>query len=262
MLEPRVMPCLLLRGGALVKTRRFSDPVYIGDPLNAVRIFNELEVDELVLLDIGAARERTPPAFALIEQVASECFMPLTYGGGIRTLDDIRRLHRIGVEKIVLNSATFETPQLVSETADIFGSQSVIVSIDVRRHLIGGYSVYSRGGNVRHAGDPSTAAKSAEELGAGEILLTSIDRDGTWEGYDLRLVRSVSSVVGIPVIAAGGAGAIDHLVQAVDEGGASAVALGSMAVFQKKGFGVLINFPSRAQLAPVREVARRGQQRS
>lgn len=256
MLEPRVIPCLLMRRGALVKTTRFSDPVYVGDPLNTVRIFNELEVDELVLLDIAATRDGSEPAFALIEQVASECFMPLTYGGGIRRLDDIRRLHRIGVEKVVLNSATFDAPELVSQTAEIFGTQSVIVSIDARRQILGGYSVYSHGGTLRHRRDPAAVAKAAEALAAGEILLTSMDRDGTWAGYDLGLLGAVASAVGIPVIASGGAGSISHFVEAV-EAGASAVAAGAMAVFQKKGFGVLINFPTRAELAAVREAGRR-----
>ena len=256
MLEPRVIPCLLLRRGALVKTTRFSAPAYVGDPINAVRIFNELEVDELVVLDIGAARERTPPPFTLIEQLASECFMPLTYGGGIASVEDIRRLHRLGVEKVVLNSVTFERPEVLSQAAQVFGSQSVIVGIDTRRHLLGGYSVYTHGGSVRYRRDPALVAKAAESLGAGEILLTSIDREGTWEGYDLNLVEVVASAVRIPVIASGGAGSVRHFVEAVDVG-ASAIAAGSMAVFQKKGFGVLINFPTRAQLGPVREAGRR-----
>ena len=249
MLRTRVIPILLLRNESLVKTVRFGAFSYVGDPCNTVRIFNELEVDELLFLDITATPEKRTPNFKLLSGIANECFMPSSYGGGIQSFEDAKQIFDIGFEKVAINSHTIKNPRLVSEVAEQFGSQSVVVSIDVKKNVWGKYQVYSCSGKVNSKRTPVEWAKELESLGAGEILLTSIDREGTWEGFDLQLVRSVSESVNVPVIAHGGAGTLDHIGTVVKKAGASAVALGSMVVFQKKGMGVLVNFPSPELLA-------------
>jgi cyclase len=246
-LKTRVMPCLLLRNRGLVKTVAFKDPSYVGDPINTVRIYNEKEVDELILLDITATPTKKPPNHALISEIASECFMPLTYGGGIRSLEDASALFGVGAEKVAVNTAARESPRLIHEIADAFGSQSVVASIDVKRTLLGAYEVYVAGGRTRTHVDPVRYAQDMEKAGAGEILLTAIDRDGTMEGYDLALIQSVTRSVSIPVIACGGAGTVNDFALA-KRAGASAVAAGSMVVFQGKNRSVLINFPSKRVL--------------
>lgn len=243
MLRTRVIPALLLRDRALVKTARFGKFRYIGDPANTVRIFNELEVDELCFLDISAARSRSGPDFELLQDVASECFMPLAYGGGIADLETAKRVYDTGFEKVVINTAACERPAVIEEIARVYGTQAVVASIDVGRDWLGRTGAFSRGGKTRAHGDPVAWARDLEARGAGEILLTSIPREGTYEGFDLDLVRAVSNAVEIPVIAHGGAGELPHIRQAVDAG-ASAVALGSLVVFQKKDMGVLVNFPA------------------
>lgn len=248
MLRTRVMPCLLLRNRGLVKTVKFKDANYVGDPINTIRIFNEKEVDELVLLDITATIERKRPNFQVISEVASECFMPLTYGGGVRSVEDARMIFSLGVEKVVVNAYAIEKPLFVKECADLFGSQSIIISIDVKKSWMGKYSVHTHGGKTATGLDPVEWAKKMEETGAGEILLTSIDRDGTFEGYDIELIKRVTSAVNIPVIACGGAGKVEDFTAAVKNGGASAVAAGSMVVYQGKNRGVLTNFPARQEL--------------
>jgi cyclase len=250
MLQVRVIPCLLLKNKALVKTVKFKDPAYIGDPVNTVRIFNEEGVDELVFLDITATPENKKPPLDLIAQIASECFMPFAYGGGIRSVEDMRQIFGLGAEKIIINSNALEDPSLVEKAAEIFGSQSVVVSLDVKKNLLGQYRVHTCCGRKATSLDPVEQAVQMEKRGAGEILLTSIDRDGTWSGYDLELVRRVASAVNIPVIACGGAGKVEDFGAAV-KAGASAVAAGSMVVYQGKGFGVLVNFPDRRELDKV-----------
>ena len=249
MLRTRVIPALLLRDASLVKTVRFGRFTYVGDPCNTVRIFNELEVDELVLLDITATRERRPPNLALLADIANECFMPLGYGGGISCLADAQNVLRLGYEKVIVNTHAAENPSLITQLADHFGSQAVIVSIDVGRGPWGRERVYARCGRRNTHRDPVAWAREVESLGAGEILLTSIRREGTWDGFDLGLVKAVTTAVRIPVIAHGGAGSVDDIAQVVEQAGASAVALGSMVVFQKKGCGVLVNFPDPKRLA-------------
>ncbi len=244
MYRPRVIPCLLLRGHGLVKTRRFKDPVYVGDPVNAVRIFSEKEVDELVVLDIDASREGREPNYELITEIAGECFMPVAYGGGINSLAQIRKLIRSGIEKVVINSAAVESTAVVREAADVFGSQAVVGAIDVRRTLLGGYRVFAKSGTRETKLRPEEHAEALVEAGAGEIFLNNIDNDGQMQGYDLALIKRVSSRVNVPVVACGGAGTVEHLNQALTEGGASAVAAGSMFVFQGKHRAVLINYPS------------------
>ncbi|MGB7741063.1 MAG: AglZ/HisF2 family acetamidino modification protein [Steroidobacteraceae bacterium] len=247
MLSTRVIPCLLLRDGGLVKTVEFGSPRYVGDPINAVRIFNDKEVDELVFLDIAATTSGNEPNFELLADIASEAFMPFAYGGGITTTDHARRLFALGVEKVVINTAAVRTPGLVGSVAEMAGSSSVVVSIDVRRNWRGQYSVWAMGGREDCKRDPVAWAQEAERLGAGEVLLNSINRDGTQTGYDLDLIRRVSEAVSIPVVASGGAGRLDHFREAVNHG-ASAVAAGSFFVFHGKHKAVLITYPERREL--------------
>lgn len=250
MLSVRVMPCLLVKDRRLVKTVKFNHPSYIGDPVNAIKIYNEKEVDELILVDISATIENKPPSFSLITEIADECFMPLCYGGSIRSLEDIKKIFSLGVEKVAINSYAAESPQFIKKASEMFGSQSIIISMDVRKSILGSYTVYTNSGKKSLRLDPVSYARKMEGLGAGEILLNSIDRDGTWEGYDVDLLKKVTDAVSIPVIALGGAGRIDHFSDAV-KSGASACAIGSMAVYQGKNKGVLINFPLREEIEKV-----------
>jgi len=242
MLRTRIIPALLLRNESLVKTKKFGKFIYVGDPANTVRIFNELEVDELLFLDITASLEKRSPNLKVLSEIADECFMPLGYGGGITSLEDAKSVFDIGFEKIAINTAT-EKLSLISELANQYGSQAVMASIDVKKSLFGRQTVRTLGGRRDSHRDPVEWAKELEQQGAGEILLTSIDREGTWNGFDLGLVKRVTDAVSIPVIAHGGAGTVQHISQVAKEANASAVALGSMVIFQKKGMGVLVNFP-------------------
>lgn len=243
MYQARVIPCLLLRGHGLVKTRKFKDAMYIGDPVNAVRIFSEKEVDELMVLDIDASREGREPNYDLITEIAGECFMPMAYGGGIRTLDQVRRLIRSGVEKVVINSAAIESTKIITESADVFGSQAVVAAVDVRRTLLGGYKVVAKSATIETKLKLEGYLQQLQAAGAGEIIINSVDRDGVMAGYDIELLGIVSGVVKVPVVACGGAGTVEHLKQAIKEGGASAVAAGSMFVFHGRHRAVLINYP-------------------
>lgn len=242
----RVIPCLLLRGRGLVKTRQFKDPVYIGDPINNVRIFSEKEVDELIVLDIDASRQGREPDYQLISEIAGECFMPVAYGGGIRTLDQVRRIVRSGVEKVVINSEAVQSMEVITEAAAVFGSQAIVAGVDVKRTRAGGYRVVTKSATVETEWDPVDHVERLVAAGAGEVFLNSVDRDGMMGGYDLDLIRSVTSHVNIPVVASGGAGTVDHLVQAVRDAGASAVSAGSMFVFYGRHRAVLINYPKEA----------------
>jgi cyclase len=251
MLRTRVIPVLLLRDESLVKTVRFGKFTYIGDPANTVRIFNELEVDELLFLDITATGEGRAPNLKVLREIADECFMPLGYGGGISRFEDAQAILKLGFEKVAVNSHAAEDPSLISRLAEHFGSQAVIASIDAKKDMLGRQRVRTRAGSHGIGHGAVEWAKEMEARGAGEILLTSIDREGTWEGFDVDLVKSVTDAVNIPVIAHGGAGNPGHIGEVVKRGGASAVALGSMVVFQKKGMGVLVNFPDEALLAEI-----------
>ena len=248
MLRVRVLPALLLRDGALVKTRQFRGIDYVGDPCNTLRIFNELEVDELATLDISATRNGREPDFELLQDIASECFMPLSYGGGIRTFLHAKRIFEIGFEKVIVNSHAHEKPELVEQIAETYGSQAIIASIDVKTVRFGGQQIYTHGGRKRQKTDPIEWAREMERRGAGEILLTAIDREGTWSGPDVELIKQVASAVEIPLIAHGGIANIDDMVRAVRDGDASSVAVGAMVVYQKKDFGVLVNFPEPDRL--------------
>jgi len=246
MYRARVIPCLLLRGHGLVKTRKFKDATYVGDPVNAVRIFSEKEVDEIIVLDIDATREGRPPNYELIAEIAGECFMPMAYGGGISQLSQVRQLIRSGVEKVVINSAAAESTGVITESADTFGSQAVVAAVDVRRTLLGGYKVVTKSGTNETKLKLEEYLQRLQAAGAGEIFINSVDRDGTMTGYDLELLRIASRTVKVPVVACGGAGSVEHLQQAIKEGGASAVAAGSMFVFHGRHRAVLINYPDES----------------
>ena len=248
MIQTRVIPCLLLRNRGLVKTIKFRGPTYLGDPINAVKIFNDKEVDELVFLDITATVENRKPSFRYVAEIATECFMPLGYGGGIRAVEDIKTLVSLGVEKVIINSYAIENPSFISQAADFAGSQSVVVSIDVKKNFIGKYEVFTHSGKKGTGLDPVKLAIDMEKKGAGELLLNSIDRDGTMQGYDTEMIKRVTSAVGIPVVACGGAGKVQDLVDAVKKGGASASAAGSFFVFQGQHRAVLISYPSAQTL--------------
>ena len=247
MLRPRIIPCLLLRDGGLVKTRRFGTPKYVGDPLNAVRIFNEKEVDELVVLDIDATARGREPDYGLIEKLASECRMPLCYGGGVKEPGQVARLVGLGVEKVAISSAAMIDPGLIGRTAEVVGSQTVVVVLDVARSRTGRYEVVTANGTARTDRCPFETAAVMERLGAGEIVVNSVDRDGMMEGYDLELAQRMRSAIGIPMTVLGGAGSIDHLRDLVREVGTVGVAAGSLFVFKGVYRAVLINYLARAE---------------
>ena len=247
MLRTRVIPTLLLKDDGLVKTTKFKKPKYVGDPINAVKIFNDKEVDELIFLDITATPQNRGPNFNLIKDIANEAFMPFGYGGGITKIEEIEELFFLGVEKIILNTSAYLNPNLITEAANIFGNQSIVVAIDVKRNLFGREYIYIYCGKKKIKVDPVEYAKKVELLGAGEIFLNSIDRDGTMLGYDLSLIQSITEAVEIPVIASGGAGSIDDFADAVKIG-AGAVAAGAMFVFNGTHRAVLISYPNYEDL--------------
>lgn len=248
MLQIRVIPCLQLHGESLVKTVQFKKFSYIGDPVNTVKIFNDLYVDELAFIDISATVEKREPKYNILSEIADECFMPLSYGGGIDSLQKAENVFKIGFEKIILNSAPFYNLSAITEIAKIYGSQAVVVAVDVKKNIWGKYEVYSNSGKVNQRKEPKDWVKIVEDAGAGEILLTNIDREGTWKGFDHVLVKQVAEATQLPVIANGGANSIENISSVVKNANASAVALGSMVVFQAKDLGVLVNFPDREKL--------------
>ncbi len=242
MVQSRVIPCLLLRDRGLVKTVNFNKFSYIGDPLNTCRIFNELEVDEMAILDIQASKKNKKPDYELLKELTNECFMPLSYGGGISSLEDARYLFSIGFEKVIINTISYTDPTVISQIASVFGNQSVIASIDVKKNLFSKYCIYSHDGKKKESVELLKWIDYLIQLGAGEILLTDINREGTWSGFDLELVKLVTTQSSVPVIVHGGAGKKKDVEDAVNIGGASAVGLGNMVVYQKKDMGVLINY--------------------
>jgi imidazole glycerol-phosphate synthase subunit HisF len=250
-LRPRIIPCLLLRGKGLVKGVRFKDHTYVGDPINAVQIFNTKEADEILFLDITASAENRIPDTALVERIAAHCLTPFAVGGGIRSVADVRTLLRAGAEKVCLNTHALERPELIREIAEHFGSQSVVVSVDYRRNWLGKKDVYTRAGSRKAGMSVVEAAQIAQEYGAGEVLLNSIDRDGTQEGYDIETLKEVTESVTLPVIACGGAGSTAHLREAVKVGGASAAAAGSLFVFHGRRRAVLISFPTPEEIEQI-----------
>jgi len=241
---PRVIPCLLLGGGGLVKTVRFREPRYVGDPINAVRIFNDKQADEIAVLDIRATNEGRSPNLEAVAEMVSEAFMPVAYGGGVADLETAIHLIQVGVEKVIVNTAAAESERLVEDISDHLGSSTLVVSIDAERSPDGTYQAMTRAGTRASGLDVRAHAEEMARRGAGELLLTSIDRDGTMTGYDLELIRQVASAVPIPVVACGGAGSTGDLLTAVRDGGAAAVAAGSLFVFHGRHRAVLITYPS------------------
>lgn len=256
MLRPRVIPCLLLKGDGLVKTVKFKNPVYVGDPINAVKLFNDLEVDELVLLDITATRENREPRYDRIREIASEAFMPIAYGGGVNSLAQAERLFKQGCEKVVITTAAVSQPDLLTDIARNFGSQSVVAGIDVKKNWLGRVRAMTECGNRDSGLEPLELAKRHAEAGAGEILVNSIDNDGVMKGYDIALMQQIAKAIAVPVVACGGAGSLRDVGDAI-AAGVSGAAADSLFVFKGPHKAVLINYPTQAQL---RELAQNASQ--
>lgn len=248
MLRTRVIPVLLLKERGLVKGRQFKNHKYVGDPLNAVKIFNEKEVDELVFLDISATDENRSPDFDLLADIASEAFMPFAYGGGVKTVKQVEHLFSIGVEKAIINTAAFLDFKFVKESVGVAGSQSIVVSMDVKKSLLGSYEVYINNGKIKTKLDPTTYAKQMQDFGVGELIVNSIDREGTGEGYDIKLLEMVSNAVEIPVVGLGGAGCLQDFVDAKNQTNVSGLAAGDLFIFHGKHKAVLITYPKYREL--------------
>jgi len=248
MLRPRLIPCLLVHNGGLVKTVNFTDPKYVGDPINAVRIYNEKEVDELFVIDIDATVKGTEPDFQLISHLASECRMPLCYGGGVHTVEQIEKIISLGVEKVAVSSAAVENPSLISESAARVGSQSVVVVIDIKKTgITRRYEVVTHNGSQRTGLKPMDFARNMANLGAGEIVINSVDLDGSMKGYDLDLVEHIRQSISLPLTVLGGAGSLDDVKELIDHYGIIGAAAGSMFVFKGKYRAVLINYPNSTE---------------
>lgn len=251
MLAVRIIPALLISSGGLVKTTKFSKPKYIGDPINAIKIFNDKEVDELILLDIDSTRLSKKPNFKLIEEIAGECFMPLSYGGGVNTLEDIKTILSIGVEKVIINTAAVADPSFVHSAVKTFGSSTIVISIDYKINFFKKPSIYTKNGSFRQKIEPLLFAKKMEELGVGEIMFNSIERDGTMSGFDTNFIKTAVNSLKIPVIACGGAGSLKHLRELIKETTVSAIAAGSLFVYYGPNKGILINYPSYKSLEEI-----------
>mgnify|MGYP001343656939 CR=1 FL=1 len=250
MLKPRIIPCLLIHNGGVVKTEQFKNPKYIGDPINTARIFNEKNVDELMVLDIDASVNNVSPNFELIAKLASECRMPLCYGGGIRTTEHAVRLVSMGVEKIALSSAALEDPSLITRISETVGSQSVVAVLDVRKRrglFLSGYEVCTHNSKISHKYDPSVLALKFQEAGAGEIVINSVDRDGLMQGFDIKLASEIKKVLKIPLTVLGGAGSLENIANLFEDIGLVGAAVGSLFVFKGKYRAVLINYPSPSE---------------
>jgi imidazole glycerol-phosphate synthase subunit HisF len=248
MLQTRVIPVLLLQNKGLVKTKQFKKPTYIGDPINAVKIFNEKEVDELIFLDINASKENRKPNLEYLKEIATECFMPLGYGGAIQTIDDIKNLLSTGIEKAIINTAAVQNPDFIKEGAVHFGNSTLVVSIDYKKDLFGKLRVYTKSGTEKQKLHPVDFALQMAEYGAGEIMLNAIDKDGMMNGYDIALIKDAMQKLKVPLIACGGAGGINDIETLVKQTGIKAAAAGSMFVFQSATKGVLITYPTQQVL--------------
>lgn len=248
MVQKRLIPCLLLHKGGLYKTQRFKKPRYIGDPVNAIKIFNEKEVDELMFIDIDATSSNYDPNYDLIENIASECFMPLCYGGGVKSIEQMKKIYSLGVEKISLSSTAVYSPELLTEAVSIFGSQSVIVTIDVKKDFWGRKKIYTHNGRKNTKLDVIDFLVKMENLGVGEIIINSIDFDGVMGGFDLELIKEAKDSIGVPLIALGGAGSLKHIKEVFTYSKADAVAAGSLFIYQGPLRGVLINYPSQEEI--------------
>lgn len=245
MLRPRIIPCLLIKDGGLVKTVQFGKPKYVGDPINAVRIFNEKTVDELMVVDIDATVQGREPDYELIRNLAAECRMPLCYGGGVRTADQFQRIIGLGVEKIAIGAAAVQTPQLVSEAATRVGRQSIVAVMDVKKTgLFRRYQVFTHNGTKETGLDPVSFAKRLEAEGAGEVVVNCIDSDGLMNGYDIEIIARVREAIGLPMTVLGGAGSLQDIEALIRRFGIIGAAAGSLFVFKGKYRAVLINYPS------------------
>lgn len=247
MLRPRVIPSLLVHDNGLVKTVNFKNPKYVGDPINAVKIFNEKEVDELAVFDIDATVLGKEPNYSLIERLASQSMMPLCYGGGVKTVDQAQRIFSLGIEKIALSSAVLQNPKLITEISDRVGAQSVIVVLDVKKKLLGGYEVYTHNGKKATGINPFKFVEEAQKLGAGEIVINSIDKDGQMKGYDLDLIDKIREKITLPMTVLGGAGSLQDIEKVIDKHGVIGVAAGSLFVFKGPYKAVLINYPTQIE---------------
>jgi len=248
---PRIIPILLLRGKGLVKTLKFSDPTYIGDPINAVRIFNDLKADELVYLDISATKEHRQIDLEIVKDIAGEAFMPFAIGGGISDILTVEKILNLGCEKVVINSSFYGNTNLIPQIVSNFGSQSLVLSIDVKKNFWGNYEIFSHSGSKKQKHVLNDVVSRANDLGVGEIIINSIDNDGQMTGYDLKLIKSVTSIAKCPTVACGGAGSMKDFLLATEVGGAHAVAAGSMFVYHGPRKAVLINYPSKEQIKDV-----------
>lgn len=244
MLRPRIIPCLLISNKGLVKTVKFGSPKYVGDPINAVKIFNEKESDELIVLDIDATANGAAPDYATITKLAAECRMPLCYGGGVREVAQARKIIGLGVEKVAISSAALSNPNLIAEIASEIGSQSVVVVLDVKKSMFGKYEVVTQNGRKGTGRTPWDAARQAEDMGAGEIVINSVDRDGEMKGYDLDLAKRIRGTVALPMSVLGGAGSLEDIGRLIDECGIVGAAAGSLFVFKGPYRAVLINYPN------------------
>lgn len=244
----RIIPCLLYDGSGLVKTVKFKNPSYIGDPINAIKIYNEKEVDELIIIDINATKQKRKLNFDKIANMASEAFMPFAYGGGVKTFEDFANLYKIGVEKVIVNSLIQENPDVIKKVISQYGSQSVVACMDFKKNIFGKKMPYSYLGNKISGTLAEYATYLSKELGVGEIMLYSVNNDGTWAGYDTEITKQIVNAVEVPIISCGGCGNLDHLKEILYDVNVNAAAIGSMAVYSKKGMGVLINFPKRESI--------------
>ena len=247
MLRPRIIPCLLIKNGGLVKTVQFGDSKYVGDPINAVRIFNEKEVDELIVLDIDASSQQREPDYTLIKNLAAECRMPLCYGGGVKTIPQIQKIISLGVEKVAISSAAIDTPDLITQAADQVGSQSVVVVLDVKKTgILRRFELFTLNGINKSGINPVEFARKVEALGAGEVVINAIDHDGVMKGYDINLIKSVRDSISLPMTVLGGAGSLEDIEGLITQFGIIGAAAGSLFVFKGKYRAVLINYPDRA----------------
>lgn len=247
MLRPRIIPSLLIQDNGLVKTVNFKNPKYVGDPINAVRIFNEKEVDELAIFDIDATAKGLEPNYSLIERIANQSRMPLCYGGGVKTVEQAQKIFGLGIEKIALSSEVLHNPELITQIANRVGAQSVIVVLDVKKKLFGGYEVYTHNGKKSTGINPFDFAEKAQRLGAGEIIINSIDQDGVMKGFDMNLIDKVRDKISLPLTVLGGAGELQHIQQVIHKHGVIGVAAGSLFVFKGVYKAVLINYPEKGE---------------
>jgi cyclase len=247
MLRPRIIPSLLVHDGGLVKTVNFKNPKYVGDPINAVKIFNEKIVDELAIFDIDASVLGKEPNYKLIENLALQSRMPLCYGGGVKTVEQAQKIFGLGIEKIALSSVITQNPNIITQIANKVGSQSVIAVLDVKKKLLGGYEVYINNGKIATGKNPVKFVQELQSLGVGEIIINSIDQDGVMKGYDLNLIGKIREKISVPLTVLGGAGSLDDIQKVIQEHGVIGVAAGSLFVFKGKYKAVLINYPNKVE---------------